>query len=115
MKYFIFSFAIILFSKFSINAQKIYSCKSYNDADLIAYVTEFKNKADIIVYKCFSEKEAIGNTGKWFFLNSEKNADVKIYFDEYYTDAKLFIYYTNNKKHAAWRNYSKKHLLTKKK
>ena len=114
MKYLLFSFAIILFSKFSINAQKIYSCKSYKDADFIAYVTEFKNKADIIVYKCYSENEATGNTGKWFFVKDEKNADVKIYFDEYKTDAKLFIYYTNNKKYAAWKNYSKKHLLNKK-
>jgi len=105
---------IIFFSNLTINAQKIYSCKSYNNADIIAYVTGFKNQADVIVYKCYSEKELNGNSARWFFVTDEKDADFKIYFDEYKTDAKLFIYYTNNKKYAAWRNYSKKRLLNHK-
>ncbi len=114
MKRILFLVAIIFIGNLTTNAQKIYLCKSYNDADIIAYVTEFKNQADVIVYKCYSEKELNGNSARWFFVTDEKDADFKIYFDEYKTDAKLFIYYTDNKKYAAWRNYTKKRLLNKK-
>ena len=114
MKNTVLLFAFVLVSIFTLNAQKIYLCQSDKDADIIAFITDYKNKADIIVYKCYTKENAVGNNGRWFFVKDKKDADVKIFIDEYKTDAKLFIYYTNNKKYAAWRNYSKKHLLNKK-
>lgn len=56
-------FVFVLINVFSLNAQKVYLCSSDKDAD-------------IIVYKCYSEKKATGNNGRWVFVKNDKDADV---------------------------------------
>ena len=68
-----------------IEAQKIFSVKYDNRADLKVFVVKYESRVG-------------ENQGKWFFVDYESRADLKIFFVDY-------------ESRAGWKNKSKKHLL----
>ena len=81
-----------------IEAQKIFSVKYDNRADLKVFVVKYESRADLLVYKVKYESRVGENQGKWFFVDYESRADLKIFFVDY-------------ESRAGWKNKSKKHLL----
>lgn len=53
------------------SAQKIYSVKYQNQADVKVYVVKYENQADLKVYKVQYESQAGRNDGKWHFVKYE--------------------------------------------
>ena len=52
-----------------------------------------------------------GNEGKWYFVDHEYQADVKIYFVDHEYQAGLKVYFVRHEYQAGWRDNSKKNLL----
>ena len=90
--------AIILFTSFTINSQKI-------------YVVDSQFKADLLVFKVKSQFKAGDNDGKWFFVNSQFKSEKKIFFVNSQFKADLKIYFVSSQFKAGWKESSKKYLL----
>ena len=75
------------------------------------YVTNYRNEADLVVYKCDYRNEASGNRGLWYFVEYRTEAKKKIYFVNYRNEADLVIYFTHYRNEAGWRNEKKEHLM----
>ena len=54
-----------------IEAQKIFSVKYDNRADLKVFVVKYESRADLLVYKVKYESRVGENQGKWFFVDYE--------------------------------------------
>jgi len=61
-------------------AQKVFSVKYENQADVKVYVVKYENQADLKVFKVKYENQAGENNGRWFFTKYENQAKKKIYF-----------------------------------
>ena len=67
---------LIMFSLFNLaSAQKVFSVKYENQADVKVFVVKFENQADLKVYKVKHENQAGENNGKWFFTKYENQAE----------------------------------------
>ena len=53
----------------------------------------------------------MNNSGLWYFVDYESQAEKTIYFVDYKSQADLLIYFVDYKNQAGWRNNSKKYLL----
>lgn len=93
------------------SAQKVYSVKYENQADLKVFVVKYENQADLNVYKVKYENQAGDNNGKWFFTDYGNQAKFTIYFVEYENQADLKIYFVEYENQAGWRERDKMQLL----
>ena len=92
-------------------SQKIFEVDAKYKADISVHVTQYKYKADLLVYKQNSELSIEDNAGVWFFVDEAYKAFKKVYFvsSEYQSD--LVICYVEHKYQAGWKNDEKKYLL----
>ncbi|MCB2208609.1 MAG: hypothetical protein KQH67_09980 [Bacteroidetes bacterium] len=115
MKPHYFKYALTIFCFFTLvlqtNAQKIYSCDSRYDADVLIHVVDSRYDADLLVYKEESKYNATGNEGLWHFVESRYDADKKVYFTDSKYDADLLIYFVDSRYDAGWRNKERIYLL----
>ena len=105
---FVISFFVI---SATVKAQKIYSCDSRYDADVLIHVVDSRYDADLLVYKEESKYNATGNEGLWHFVESKYDADKKVYFTDSKYDADLLIYFVDSRYDAGWRNKERIYLL----
>ena len=103
-----FAWVIILLGicRFS-EAQKVFSVKYENQADVRVFVVDYENQADLKVYKVKYENQAGKNNGKWFFTKYENQADKTIYFVDYENQADVKIFFVKYENQAGWRTREK--------
>ncbi len=92
-------------------SQKVFSCEKMEDDAVCVYISDSITEADLVVYKCAGEDEAVENEGFWFFSTDEKHADKKVFFVDDINEAKLVIHYSEDKEQAGWINPDKKFLM----
>jgi len=64
-----------------------------------------------LVFKVSSNYQAGDNDGKWFFTDSDYQADKNIFFVASDYQADLKIYFVPSAYQAGWKKVSKKYLL----
>jgi len=89
------------------DAQKVFSVKYENQADVKVYVVKYENQADLDVYKVKYSNQAGENDGKWFFTKYENQADKTIYFVDYENQADVKIFFVTYQNKAGWKNKEK--------
>jgi hypothetical protein len=94
-----------------VSAQKVFSVKYENQADVKVYIVNYENQADLAVYKVSYENQAGENNGKWFFTDYENQAEKKIFFVDYENQADLKIYFVEYENQSGWKNKEKMHLM----
>jgi hypothetical protein len=94
-----------------VSAQKVFSVKYSNQADVKVFVVGYENQADLAVYKVKYENQVGDNDGKWFFTDYENQAKKKIYFVDYENQADLKIFFVEYENQAGWKNKEKIYLM----
>lgn len=98
---------IIILHSIQIKAQKVYSVKYANQAEVKVFVVKYENQADLKVFKVKYKNQSGENDGNWFFVDNENQAEKKIFFVDYENQADLKIYFVKYKNHAGWVNRRK--------
>ena len=102
---------LMLLGSYDALAQKVFSAKYANQADVLVFVVDYENQADLKVFKVEYTNQATDNKGLWFFTQYTNQADKKIYFVDYKNQADLTIFFVKYKNQAGWRNKDKKYLM----
>lgn len=92
-------------------SQQVYSCDYAEDANVKVFVTQYKNEADLVVYRAQYERDGRGNHGVWHFCEYSADANLNVYFTEYEGEADIVIFFTDIKSDAGWRKLEKKEKL----
>lgn len=100
-----------LFKTVNTFSQQIYSCDYPEDAGVKVFVTQYKNEADLVVYRALYERDGKGNNGVWYFCEYSADANLNVYFTDYIKEADVIIFYTDIKSDAGWRKFEKKEKL----
>jgi len=79
-------------------SQRVYRTDFKNRADIIVYEGKYMNQADLIVYR--TEYNSGLGKGIWKYVKYENQADIKIYYTKYKNEADIIIYYTNYRNQA---------------
>lgn len=69
--------SLFILFPFWVQAQKVYSVKYANQADVKVFVVDYPNQADLKVYKVKYNNQAGKNDGLWFFTQYDNQADKK--------------------------------------
>ena len=101
----------IFFNILNAQAQKVYAVDAAYKSDVKVYVVSSAYQADLLVYKVSSNYQAGDNDGRWFFTDSDYQADKNIFFVASDYQADLKICFVSSDYQAGWKNVSKKHLL----
>ncbi len=92
-------------------AQKVFSVKYQNQADVTVFVVGYENQADLKVYKEKYPNQAGDNNGRWFFTDYANQAAKKIWFADYENQAELTVFFVEYENQAGWRNKEKMYLM----
>ena len=111
MKRILLLFVAVFAATAGMYAQKIYATDHEYQADVKVYVVDYAYQADLLVYVEDHEYQAKGNEGKWYFVEQEYQADVKVYFVEQEYQADVKIYYVDYEYQAGWQKDEKRGLL----
>ena len=83
-------------------AQKVFETKSKNDANLVAYITDRKKEATLIVYKTENIAELQRKSGVWYFTANKAEATWRVYFTTNKAEATVIVFYTKIKSEAGF-------------
>ncbi len=111
MKNLFLTLGLIVFVFLSMEAQVIAFSPTVEEADIKVARTMDEAEADLLVYRCPSQEEAVGNTGLWFFTRDEGEAVKTITFVNEEHEADLTVMFVPDKEDAKWINKSKKQLF----
>lgn len=98
---------------FDATAQRICKVDNLDKADLVVYVSNYSQDADLLVYRVDSWAQARNNNGRWYFDQNPLSADFKIRMTKDPKTADLVICYVDYLTESGWRNISKSRLLRK--
>ncbi len=111
MKNLFLTLGLMVFAFYSMEAQTFTFAQTEEQADIKVARTMDEAEADLLVYRCASQEEAVGNTGLWFFTRDESEDSKVIVFVNEKHEADLTVMFVPYKEDAKWINKSKKHLF----
>lgn len=104
-----FSVSVLCWSASS--AQIVYKTKYPRQANVKVYVTQYKQDADLVVFKTPHLANSQGNKGQWYFTANEGEANKRIYYIEHKEEADLQVYFTTNAAEAGWQKKKKSYIM----
>lgn len=111
MKNLFLTIGLTVFAFLCLEAQVVTFSQTVEEADIKVARTMDEAEADLLVYRCDSQEEAVGNSGLWFFTREAGEAVKTITFVNEEQQADLTVMFVQNKADAKWINKSKKHLF----